>query len=195
MSCPKVEDIYAYLENELSDECRKELENHFRCCSRCQKILADQQAYLQALSGLPDYELPSEFTSEVINHLPQLQSPPKVWLVLAGGAYFFFGLMAITLFSGIKNFLSSLSLDIFRNIFHSAVYLSQVISQAFQLIFGLVKTAKITLGVIGASLLNFWSGKIISLMILGLPTALTLMIFWLLLKSFQSSNPGGNHES
>lgn len=194
MNCLKIEDIYGYLENELPAELRKQVEEHLKSCSGCQRLVEDRKVYLESLSSLPDYHLPEDFTERVLSNLPDLRSPAKVWLALAGGLYLLFSLFVVILVIGIKSSLFPIILQIFKNIFHIATSLSQFIFQVFQLALGLFKAIQVFLETVGGFLKEFLPEKSEALMTLIVTILISLAVSWFLIKSIQSSQRRENHE-
>lgn len=194
MNCLKIEDIYGYLENELPAELRKQVEEHLKSCPGCQRLVEDRKVYLESLSSLPDYHLPEDFTERVLSNLPDLRSPAKVWLALAGGLYLPFSLFVVILVIGIKSSLFPIILQIFKNIFHIATSLSQFIFQVFQLALGLFKAIQVFLETVGGFLKEFLPKKSEALMTLIVTILISLAASWFLIKSIQSSQRRENHE-
>lgn len=194
MNCLKIEDIYGYLENELPAELRKQAEEHLKSCPGCQRLVEDRKVYLESLSSFPDYHLPEDFTERVLSNLPDLRSPSKVWLALAGGLYLLFSLFVVILVIGIKSSLFPIILQIFKNIFHIATSLSQFIFQVFQLALGLFKAIQVFLETVGGFLKEFLPKKSETLMTLIVTILISLAASWFLIKSIQSSQRRENHE-
>jgi predicted anti-sigma-YlaC factor YlaD len=195
MSCLKIKDIYAYLENELPPESQPKVEEHLKSCPVCRRLLEDRRAYLESISNLPDLELPPDFTDKVIAKLPELRSPSRVWLALAGGIYVVFSLLVVILIAGIKSSLFPVCLEIFKYLFSLATNLSHFAFDIFQLVVGLFKALKIFLEVAGRFLADIFpvSGPTVISLILGI--ILTLTVFWALIKPTKISHRSENHEN
>lgn len=195
MSCLKIKDIYDYLENDLPAERRKQVEDHLKACSQCQKILEDRKTYLELFSSLPDYHLPEDFAQKILSNLPSLHSPAKGWLVLAGGVYLLFSLTVIALIIGIKSSIFFIVFPVFKYLFNIATALSEFIFQGFQLILALFKAMEVFLKITGEFLKDFLPGSPAALFTLTFAIFLSLAIGWFLIKSIHSSPRRENHEN
>lgn len=97
MSCLPVEQIYMYLEKQLSASENKMIEKHVSSCLRCQKVLEERKLLLQAVESLPSWQVPTNFAWQVMENI----SPVKVswwsWLSALAGGFLTF-IMAFTLY-------------------------------------------------------------------------------------------------
>jgi len=104
MSCLKNEEIYAFIEGELSERDGRRLEAHAAGCAGCGAALEDRRAFLAAAESLPSLNVPEGFAAGILRNLPP-ESPPfriRLWLAsMAAGIVAFSGtLAAIALLSG-----------------------------------------------------------------------------------------------
>jgi len=188
MSCLKISEIYAYLEHELSPEIQTKVEEHLAACPKCQRLLAERQAYLESIAGLPDFELPSDFTEQLMALLPEYKSPARGWLYLAGGLYLIYSLLIVTLAIRTKNPLFPACLEIFKHLFNLAADLSHFIFKLIQQVHGLIKALAIFLEVSGKlfSELLPSPGLVLFSFLLGL--CLTMALFGVLIKPIKIKN-------
>lgn len=86
MKCLGVDQIYLYLEGELSDEEINAVRHHMASCSRCRKAVEERKLLNQAYGELPLWDLPSDFTPRVMRKIFPEKVPFRSWLrALAGG--------------------------------------------------------------------------------------------------------------
>ncbi|MCX8160960.1 MAG: zf-HC2 domain-containing protein [Candidatus Saccharicenans sp.] len=183
MSCPELASIYAYLEDELSAEDRRQLEEHLKTCPACRRLLADRRIFLEASSSLPELELPPGFSRRVMTCLPPLKSPFRLWLWLAGGAYLLFSLVVIGLALGTRTSLFPVCLQIFKSLYNLAADLSSLIIGLSQQAYGLIKALRILVGVVAGLLIDVFPAGSLGLAALVLGGALSLVLLWPLLRS------------
>ncbi|MGB9892866.1 MAG: anti-sigma factor family protein [Candidatus Saccharicenans sp.] len=188
MSCPKVSEIYAYLEHELPVERQTKIEEHLKSCPRCQRLLADRQAYLEAMADLPDSELPPDFTEKVMSNLPGFWPSPRILLFFCGGLYLLFSVLIGILAVGSKSRLFPICLEIFKNLYNLAAELSSLIFKAAQQIHGFIKAVVIFLGVIGKLLLDLIPDQRLIIAGLLFGVFLTMALLWLLIKPLKIIN-------
>jgi len=70
MSCPSLKTLDFYLERELGEAGRSEVEAHLSRCPACRHALEERRRLLGAFSGLPDLPVPGDFAAAVMNRLP-----------------------------------------------------------------------------------------------------------------------------
>jgi hypothetical protein len=80
MNCLTVDRIYLYLEDELPAEDRASVEKHISVCESCRILLEDRKKMMQAVESLPPFEMPPDFTQQVMARLFPRRSPAKIWI-------------------------------------------------------------------------------------------------------------------
>ncbi len=107
MSCLRIEEIYGYLEAQLSAEDIRRVETHLRFCASCREALKDRQAFQRAADSLAPIPVPRDFAAAVMNRLPAVPAPPRrvrAWIwptaIAAGVSSFFLTLGGIALITG-----------------------------------------------------------------------------------------------
>ena len=80
MSCLSVNEIYLYLEDELSAEERASIEKHISACESCRILLEDRKRMMQAVRSLPSLDIPADFTQQVMAKVFPLRSPVRIWI-------------------------------------------------------------------------------------------------------------------
>lgn len=188
MSCPDLNEIYAYLEQELPGEDRVRVEEHLGACSRCRRLLADRRFYLESISGLPEPALPPDFSDRVMAGLPSLKSSARFWLWLAGGVYLLFSLLVTILAVGTRTALFPVCLKIFKSLFNLAADLSSFIFRLIQQAYGLAKALRIFMEVAGGLLSDIFPSAGLGLAALILGGAGSLALLWTLLRPAKLSD-------
>lgn len=110
MSCLKIVDIYAYLEENLSAGQREKIEKHLSVCPRCREAVEERKVLAEAASSLPDFETPPDFTERVMAKIAPAQRHFPVWLVvLAAGSSSLALFLVLAAISGSENLLTLLA--------------------------------------------------------------------------------------
>ena len=74
MTCLRIDQIYLYLEKELTPFENKKIEEHLYSCLKCKNEIEERKILLKASKSLPLWELPSNFSL----HLMERLFPDKV---------------------------------------------------------------------------------------------------------------------
>ena len=79
MNCEIVQNILEeYLENELDEPLRKEVESHLQKCPYCQSELAVTESIDQVINVIPDPKVPGEIYENVLADVRVSQSQPII---------------------------------------------------------------------------------------------------------------------
>jgi anti-sigma factor RsiW len=92
MKCLTLEQIYLYLDKEISPGENKKIEEHLASCRKCKKALEERRTLLQASESLPLWQTPPDFTQQVMARIFPIRVPLSAWLTVAC-----FGLASTTL--------------------------------------------------------------------------------------------------
>jgi predicted anti-sigma-YlaC factor YlaD len=91
MGCLTIAQIYLFIENELAvDEVRK-IQKHLSTCAKCRNMVEERRILVQAADTLPQFELPPDFTEQVMAKIFPSRIPLLGWIRAAGA-----GLSALT---------------------------------------------------------------------------------------------------
>jgi hypothetical protein len=138
-------EIYLYLEKELSPAEYKRVEHHIEICSRCKKVVEEREHLLLAAESLHLWETPPDFTRQVMAKIFPERVPFRSWLVAmsVGLSSIVFILFSLFLFSGhnLAHVLINLHQTLIphlRNISIFIVKLFKMASLALKVIFQLV---------------------------------------------------------
>jgi len=80
MKCLTIEQIYLYIEKELSPSENKNVESHLKVCSKCQKALEERRLLSQAAESLHLWETPPDFTQQVMARIFPSKVSLPAWL-------------------------------------------------------------------------------------------------------------------
>jgi predicted anti-sigma-YlaC factor YlaD len=87
MKCLSIEQIYLYLEKELTTGENKKIEEHLAACRKCKNALDERRPLLQAAKSLPLWETPSDFTQQVMARIFPARVPLSAWLTAAWAGF------------------------------------------------------------------------------------------------------------
>jgi hypothetical protein len=102
VNCPRPDEFDLYLENELDESSARDFEDHLAGCASCRAALGDRKAFLEALHGLPDIELPPDFTDTVMARVFPEKKSGLAWAAALVGSIsgLFLGGLAYVLATG-----------------------------------------------------------------------------------------------
>lgn len=124
MNCLRVDQVYLYLEEELSPSEKSEVEEHLASCPKCQDAVEERRLLLQASESLPLWEAPPDFTSQVMARIFPARVSIWKWISVTAAGFVLtaFAFFVYVIFSG-QSLVGSFSsiglrtLDIFRSAF------------------------------------------------------------------------------
>jgi len=141
MNCLHVDQIYLYLEGELSPCENRSIENHLSSCERCRMAVAERRSLMEASQNLPLWEIPLDFTQQILAQVFPKKITFREWVVTGaiGLSSAVLAFLAVYLISG-QNLaslfinLNQTALDLFRNIVVVLIKAAKLISIGFQVI-------------------------------------------------------------
>ena len=142
MKCLTIEQIYLYIEKELSPSENKNVESHLKVCSKCQKALEERRLLSQAAESLHLWEIPPDFTQQVMARIfpPRVSLPAWLGTLAAGFASMVLCFFILTLVTG-QN-LRSLLLNFTEAVFNFIKYLIPLFVKVLKLASVLVTIAQ-----------------------------------------------------
>ncbi|NIO49960.1 MAG: hypothetical protein GTN73_11095 [Candidatus Aminicenantes bacterium] len=151
MKCLSINQIYLYIEKELSLSENKKIEEHLATCRKCKKALEERRPLLQASENLPLWKTPPDFTQQVMARIFPLRVPLSAWLTAAYAglgsttlAIFILFLVAGQHFSSLLTSLNHSLWNFVRNlspVFVKLVKVASLFIKALQQFFGyIIKT-------------------------------------------------------
>jgi anti-sigma factor RsiW len=80
MSCLKVAEVYAYLEDDLLPEQRADIEKHLELCPKCSQAVEERRYLAEVASSLPALEVPDELARRIMAKISSRPPSLPVWL-------------------------------------------------------------------------------------------------------------------
>ncbi len=109
MTCLKINDLYDYLEDWLSPERTKDVDEHLRSCRICRRAVEERRLIAKAASTLPAFEVPEDFPERVMARLPQLKARSASWLIALVSVSSLFTLISVVLIASGRSALEFLA--------------------------------------------------------------------------------------
>lgn len=159
MNCLRIDQVYLFLEGELSSEENQSIEDHISSCEKCRKAVEERKLLVEASQSLPVWETPQGFTQRVLAHIFPNRITLRDWIVTAS-----IGLSSAVLAFFVVYLISGHNLaDLFIN-------LNRAVFNLFQnIVVVLVKTAKLIS--VGIQVIL----KIVSLILKGFASLTTIL--------------------
>ncbi len=139
MECLTIAQIYLFIENELASDEAQKIQEHLKECAICRNAVEERSVLVQAADSLPQFELPPNFTDQVMAKIFPTRIPLRIWIrATAGGlSAIIFAFFLFYMFSG-KN-LADLFINVNKFILPFLRTLSTGIVKAVKLIWQLIK--------------------------------------------------------
>jgi len=83
MKCLSLEQIYLYIEKEVSPSESNKIEKHLATCRKCRNALEERRSLLKASESLPLWQTPPDFTQQVMARIFPIRVPISAWLTAA----------------------------------------------------------------------------------------------------------------
>lgn len=142
MNCLRIDQIYLFLEGELSPSENRSINNHISSCEKCRNAVEERKVLLEASQSMSVWETPRDFTQRVLDRIFPQSISLRDWFItasvgLSSAALAFF---AVYLISG-KNladlfiYLNQTALSLFQNIIVVMVKAAKLISVGVQVIY------------------------------------------------------------
>jgi len=74
MNCLQPADIYLYLENELDPAAAREVDEHLASCPGCRNAFDKRRAFMDAIAGIPNLEVPPDLAGKILARIPSRRS-------------------------------------------------------------------------------------------------------------------------
>ncbi len=148
MKCLSLEQIYLYIEKEVSLSESNKIKKHLATCRKCKNALEERRLLLQASESLPLWQTPPDFAQQVMARIFPIRVPLSAWLTAAyaGLASTVLAIFVLFLFSGqnfsglltnlnhsLWNFVRNLS-PVFVKLFKVASLFVRALQQLFEFI-------------------------------------------------------------
>ena len=133
MKCLNIEQIYLYIEKELSLGENKKIEEHLTICPKCKKALEERRLLLQATESLPLWQTPPDFTQQVMARIFPAKVSLKAWLGAVSTGFVSLILALFIFFLATGQNLSSLALSFYDTILNFIKNLSPIFVKLIKL--------------------------------------------------------------
>jgi len=120
MKCLDPAEMYSYLDEDLIDQKKADVENHLASCRKCRQSMEKKQRMLEALKNIPRYKTPKGFTNQIMSKIEPVRPSPSEWFKAGTAAVIFITAVSLLFFAFSKQGLA----DFAVNSFQSAINLS-----------------------------------------------------------------------
>jgi predicted anti-sigma-YlaC factor YlaD len=159
MNCLRIDQVYLFLEGELSSEENRSIKDHISSCEKCRKAVEERKLLIEASQSLPAWEIPQDFTQRVLAYIFPKKITLRDWIVTAS-----IGLSSAVLAFFVVYLISGHNLaDVFINLNRTVLSLFQ------NIVVVLAKTAKLIS--VGIQVIL----KIVSLILTGFASLTTIV--------------------
>jgi hypothetical protein len=80
MKCLSIEQVYLYLEDELTPEERSRIAGHIASCEQCRNAVEERRILKEAAESLPPLRVPSDFSQQVMARIFPQKSQIRLWI-------------------------------------------------------------------------------------------------------------------
>jgi predicted anti-sigma-YlaC factor YlaD len=122
MSCLRIDQIYLFLEGELSAEEKLSIDEHISSCAKCRQAVEERRLLIQASQTLPAWEAPPDFTQRIMAKIFPQKISPRQWFITASAglssavlAFFVIYLISGQNLAGLLIKLNHSALGLFQN--------------------------------------------------------------------------------
>lgn len=133
MNCLQIEQIYLYLEKELSPSELKEIEEHLVSCPKCREQVEERRLLLQAAETLPEFEVPPDFTKKVMSRIFPAKAFFFGWRVTLATAFSFLFLSVLLIFLALNKNLPNFILSFTHTLGNSVKNMAVIFVKFFKL--------------------------------------------------------------
>jgi len=145
MNCLRIDQIYLFLEGELSPKENRSITAHISSCEKCQKAVRERKLLVEASQSLPVWETPQDLAQRVLANIFPKKIALRDWVVTAALglssavlAFFVVYLVSGQTLADLFINLNHTALNLFQNIVVLSVKAAKLISVGIQIIFKIV---------------------------------------------------------
>lgn len=80
MNCLSLEQVYLYLESELTPEESNGIADHIASCEKCRNVVEDRRILMEAAESLPPLQVPSDFSQQIMARIFPQKSQIRLWI-------------------------------------------------------------------------------------------------------------------
>jgi hypothetical protein len=145
MKCLRIDQVYLFLEGELSPMEHRSIQDHISSCEKCHKAVEERRILVHASQSLPVWETPQDFAQRILARVFPKKIALRDWVITAsiGLSSALLAFFVIHLLSG-QNFadlfvnLNRTALSLFKNIVVVLVKAAKLISVGIQVLIKIV---------------------------------------------------------
>lgn len=145
MNCLRIDQIYLFLEQELSFKENRSIKDHISSCKKCRKAVEERKHLVEASQSLPAWGIPRDFTQRILATIYPKGITLRDWIVTAAiglssavVAFFVVYLISGQTLADLFINLNRTALNLFQNIVVALVKVAKLISIGIKLIFKFV---------------------------------------------------------
>jgi len=142
MKCLSIEQIYLYIEKELSPARNREIKEHLDICQKCRNAFEERKLLVKAAKSLPLWETPPEFTRQVMARINPVKILPSAWIKAAAAALASISVTLLVMYLATGQNLSTLVLGLNHSLWNYVRNFLPVLLKLFKvasLIFGVIQ--------------------------------------------------------
>lgn len=80
MNCLTIDQVYLYLENELTPEESSGIGDHIVSCEKCRTAVEDRRILMEAAESLPPLQVPPDFSQQIMARIFPQKSQIRIWI-------------------------------------------------------------------------------------------------------------------
>ena len=80
MNCLTIEQVYLYLEDELTPEESSGIAGHIASCEQCRNAVEERRILMEAAESLPPLQVPPDFSQQVMARIFPQKSQVRLWI-------------------------------------------------------------------------------------------------------------------
>jgi predicted anti-sigma-YlaC factor YlaD len=142
MKCLSIEQIYLYIEKELSPARNREIKEHLAICQKCRNAFEERKLLVKAAKSLPLWETPPEFTRQVMARISPVKTLPSAWIKAAAAALASISVMLLVMYLATGQNLSTLVFELNHSLWNYVRNFLPALLKIFKLallIFGVIQ--------------------------------------------------------
>ena len=145
MNCLRVDQIYLFLEGELSSKENRSIKTHIASCEKCKKAVEERKLLVEASQSLAAWEAPQDLAQRILANIFPKRITLSDWVITTaiGLSSAVLAFLVVYLVSGqiladLFINLNHTALNLFQNIVIVSVKAAKLISVGIQIIFKIV---------------------------------------------------------
>lgn len=133
MKCLSIEQIYLYIEKELSASENKKIEEHLTACPKCKNAIEERKPLIKAAESLPLWQTPPDFTRQIMTKIFPDKVSLSQWLVTVSAGFISITLALFIFFLVTGQNLSGLLISLYHVLLNLVKNLSLLFVKLYKL--------------------------------------------------------------